>query len=636
MKPLLTAFLLLCLSATPLTADLSLWRTLTPSPMEKNLDSKLLVNNGRLWASGAAGVVLHTIDGVTWESYAGPTNRSMSDLEFIDGRYWAPINGTVFSSEDGIAWKNESSHFPADILQIEKGGDRWVATAFGRKIWSSADGNHWTVFEATELPSPRFQTCAYGNGTFVAGGEGVYGFWKSPDGKSWTQNGPSVNSDIKRIKFLNGMFVAVGPEGRIYTSVDGAEWTRRTAPTPQNLYGVTYAAGKYLAVGGQGVIIESQDAISWNRQPTVLTDQFNDIEYFKGQFVVLGSTGAVLTSTDGRNWTSPNPAGFNALEAIAGGRQGWVAVGALGVLLTSPDGRHWERRNVPTKLKLQGVAMSDDLIVVVGAEGTVFTSTDGIEWTRRASGTTRDLNSVLYANGRFMTGGPRATSPDGITWTITNNDYPQAPEVAFKDGVWVSVSNGSILLSSPDGITWTTRDGKGSNYSITASTNLFLVGGDSNLSISTNGVTWYPQKLPKLLSIRGVTYGSGAYVAVSAEGEILISPDAKTWNLAKSPTKRFLLAVAHRAGQFIAVGSDGVILQSDVGDQPILIRQRLGGDDTFSFQFTSSPGRTYQIQTSTDLNIWTQWQETTASGTFTTVIDPAPSARGLHYRVLLK
>jgi len=636
MKSLRSSLILICLSVTQLMGDLSNWRALTPSPIDKNLESKLLVNGGRLWASGAAGLLFHTVDARHWESYAAPTNRSMSDLDFIEGRYWAPLNGTVYSSEDGIAWKNESSRFPIDVLQIEQGGDRWVATTFGRKIWSSADGRNWTLFEATGLPSPRFMTCAYGNGTFVAGGQGAFGFWKSQDGKVWTQHGPPQASDINRIKFLNGMFVAVGPEGRIYTSADGTDWSRKVSSTQQNLYSVTYAAGKYLAVGGQGVVLESEDGTVWNRQSTVLQDQFNDVEYFNGQFVLLGSTGAVLTSTDGRNWTSPNPASFNVLEAITGGRKGWVAVGALGVILTSPDGRNWERRAVPTKLGLQGVAMSDDLIVVVGAQGTVFTSTDGVEWTRRVSGTTRDLNSVIYANGQFMTGGPRATSTNGIQWTITNNNWPQAPEVAFKDGVWVSLSHGSIVLSSLDGIAWTERDGKGGNSSITASTNLFLSGGDSSLAISTNGQAWYPQKLPKPLGIRGVTYGSGAYVAVSAEGEILTSQDAKTWSLANRPTKRLLLAVAHRAGQFIAVGSDGVMLQSDVTDQPILTRQRFASHDVFQFQFTSIPGRTYLLQTSTDLNLWIPWQETTATGTFTAVTDSAPADANRHYRVLLK
>jgi hypothetical protein len=572
---------------------------------------------------------------ILWDSYSTPTNRVISDLDFIDDRYWVTASGYgIFSSEDGVSWTTESAHFPADIYQLEKGGDRWVATGYGRRLWSSTNGTDWVSFEAVELPAPGFITCAYGNGRFVAGGTGAYGIWSSTDGLEWSTHGDPFGSDVNRIRFLNGLFVAVGPEGRIITSSDGLEWTRRDSKTSQSFYGVTYGAGKYLAVGGQGVIAESPDAINWTVQPVVLPDQFNDAAYVGGRFVLIGVSGGSLTSTDGRSWTSPNPAGYNFLDAVAAGPQGWVAVGNLGIILTSPDGRTWERRDSGTTQHLQGVVMTDDLIVVVGAEGTVLTSSDGVAWTQRESGTTRDLNSVIYANGQFMTGGPMAASTNGIDWAVARDNYPQTREITYGQGLWVAANHGSQLLTSPDGVDWATRSNGADNAAIIASPERFVSGGDNVLSISTNGLTWFRQTLPVDVGIRGLAYGCGHYLAVGSAGEILVSTNASDWVLASSSTRRFLRAAAAKDGVFIVVGANGMILRAAVEDETILTRERLAAGDGFEFRFTSTPGRTYLLQTSGDLKDWTDWQEVNADSAFTTVKDATATDGRRHYRVV--
>lgn len=635
MNPLLLSIVAFCLSAMLLRAELSLWRSLTPSALEQP-PQVMLVHDGRFLAAGSQGRVFHSTDGRFWDAYVTPTNKVISDLDFFDGHYWATSRGFgVYSSEDGIVWMDATSRFPGDVVALEQGGDVWVATANGGRLWSSTNGVDWVLFDSN-LPGGSFSACSYGREMFVAGGSGTFGLWTSPDGREWTQRQLPFDFGVERIRFLNGLFVAVGAEGRIVTSPDGLEWTRQDSKTIQNFYSVTYGAGKYLAVGGQGVIVESTDGVNWTVQPVVLPHQFADIAFLDGHFVLVSTSGATLTSTDGRTWTTPNPAGYNFLDAVAAGPQGWVAVGNLGVILTSPDGRTWERRNSGTAKNLQGVVLTENLIVVVGAEGTVLTSPDGVQWTSRNSGTTRDLNSITFANGQFMTGGPWAVSTNGIDWSIANDNYPQAPEVVYNNGLWVSASHGSILYTSPDALNWTSRAGGGQIFAVTAGPDLFVAGGDSTISISTNGVTWSRQSLPKDVGVRGVAYGGGYYLAVGSAGEVLVSTNGIGWSLAPAVTKRFLRAAAYKDGVFIIVGNDGTILRSSIEDETILTRERLAGAQGFEFRFTSTPGRSYQIQSSPDLNAWTDWQEVIASQTFTVVQDPRPADSDRHYRVLPK
>ena len=93
--------------------------------------------------------------------------------------------------------------------------------------------------------------------------------------------------------------------------------------------------------------------------------------------------------------------------------------------------------------------------------------------------------------------------------------------------------------------------------------------------------TWQVVARPSV-SIRGLAYKEGHFVAVGATTNILVSTNGRDWFLAASGLTGFfdgLLAVAESAGQFVAVGFGGTILSSPDGRQ--WTRRRVGGPASY-------------------------------------------------------
>lgn len=103
------------------------------------------------------------------------------------------------------------------------------------------------------------------------------------------------------------------------------------------------------------------------------------------------------------------------------------------------------------------------LYVAVGRSGYIGTSSDGIVYTQQTSGTTQNLWSVDYQNGRFIVGvndGSILVSTDAITWTRYVTGETKAIEgVNYIDGVYVAYSattpaSDATIRYSYDASTW--------------------------------------------------------------------------------------------------------------------------------------------------------------------------------------
>jgi hypothetical protein len=152
---------------------------------------------------------------------------------------------------------------------------------------------------------------AYGNGTFVAVGNGGT-ILTSPDGVSWTQRTSGTSNSLSGVTYRNGTFVAVGLGGTILTSPDGVTWTQRTSGTRNWLSGVTYGNGPSWR-WGDGPILTSPDGVNWTARANgdgqqalgrglrQRHDSLRGVAYGNGTFV--GTGGTILTSPDGVNWT---------------------------------------------------------------------------------------------------------------------------------------------------------------------------------------------------------------------------------------------------------------------------------------------------------------------------------------------
>src|SRR2546430_1916893 len=65
------------------------------------------------------------------------------------------------------------------------------------------------VRRTAPTPNSALNSIAYGNGTFVAVGDNSF-IVRSADGIVWTTSIAGAYGTLKRVRFLNGQFVAVG------------------------------------------------------------------------------------------------------------------------------------------------------------------------------------------------------------------------------------------------------------------------------------------------------------------------------------------------------------------------------------------------------------------------------------------
>jgi len=81
---------------------------------------------------------------------------------------------------------------------------------------------------------------------------------------------------------------------------------------------------------------------------------------------------------------------------------------------------------------------------------------------------------------------------------------------------------------------------------------------DAYIVTSTDGVNWTEQSNPKSVSLHGITYGNGLFVAVGwADGTdayIITSPDGINWTEQSNPKNINLFGVTYGNGLFVAVG----------------------------------------------------------------------------------
>ena len=61
----------------------------------------------------------------------------------------------------------------------------------------------------------------------------------------------------------SGLFIAVGQEGVILTSLDGTTWTSRTSGSSEVIWNIYYENSTFVGVGASGTILTSSDGTTW-------------------------------------------------------------------------------------------------------------------------------------------------------------------------------------------------------------------------------------------------------------------------------------------------------------------------------------------------------------------------------------
>ncbi len=417
----------------------------------------------------------------------------------------------------------------------------------------------------------------------------------STDTIKWTIK--ELCAHLSAVRFLNGLFVAVGSYGRLFTSTDGLEWDNPDSGTSHLLCDVAYGKGTFVAVGKCGAITSSLDGARWTRQSLDIagkeSEDFTGIGYGNDVFVVVGHNQTVLQSSSGTQWSDKSLTTQDELGAISFGGGYFVTLNQSGAL-RSFDGNKWDPSTFPGSAPACGVNYVNGRFIAVGAKedtngadhlAYILTSINGLNWTEQSNVTpvTRELLlDTAFGNGTYLIGGFSGailTSSDAVSWNRRNNSDSSASfhGVAYGNGNLVAVGRrrsiyglqqDPVMVTSSDLVSWTEIPCP-STYPLSevvytggdGTAGSFIVAGiDAAVLISEDGSDWRPCSVPH--SMNAIAIHDGTLVGVCHGGNILRSTDMTTWN-GRSWGTESLLSVTYGLGYFVAVGENGTIQTSD-------------------------------------------------------------------------
>ena len=388
----------------------------------------------------------------------------------------------------------------ASFKKIASGEDGFIAIpTVGSTGVTSTDGKTWTSL-SLPVSITTWSDIAYGNyywtalGTTAVGGSLVA--YSNSYGKGWRTTALPTNSTWSKIKYGNGIFVAICSDNTraAYSSDQGLTWTATKLPssTPITLTGtpvLSTAQSKFgissLSLNGSSYVTVASDA----------RFAYNNEDFTIECFVRLTSIAGTQTIIDQR--TTGNEAAI------------LIDVQATGAV----------------RLYILGSARITSTTLITAATWTHIAVS-------RASGTTR-----LFVNGTLQ----------GTTYTDANA-YAARPVA-----IGVNAISGAAYTT---GYIDEVRISRGiSRYTTTFTPTPIAFLSDANTMLlmhldDTNGSTNIASSIGTWTSL---TYGSGLFVAINTNGQTAWSQDGVTWNLSTLPTSNVILAgvtIGGSAGQF--------------------------------------------------------------------------------------
>jgi len=153
---------------------------------------------------------------------------------WVIGGFDGDVRQDVWSTADGVNWTEatcgrgihaRATICPASVSITNCGSSAASNRArlpYVKDIWSSADGQTWSLVNATAAYGANFnnKVVMMGTNLWLIGGDLLREVWSSPDGANWTQinAGASfpVRSWFQALAFNNQLWVIGGFNGNLY------------------------------------------------------------------------------------------------------------------------------------------------------------------------------------------------------------------------------------------------------------------------------------------------------------------------------------------------------------------------------------------------------------------------------------
>lgn len=463
--------------------------------------------------------------------------------------------GQLYTSTDYELWEPYDTGTRYALRGIAFFKDKIVLTGENGTILYAPIGK-WENFTLISLGTTDWlESIAVGNGVAVAVGDNG-AIYTSADGLSWVRRPQAFTTWLRSVAFGNGTFVTVGENGFAATSANGISWTRRSTGTTADLNKVAWLTNRFIAVGSGGVILGSATGASWS----VITGAgiTNDLYFVAGYYpatsgsspiILVGGNDELRLFADGSWWDQTSSAKvfpapkWDYYTAFWDGAA-FLVGGSAGLLIegfkpTTDSDYVWVERSESLRPWLWDVSRIGSTFVAVGNYGSIMTSTDGIQWTVEVVPDEAKDTVLLGVGGRenaFIAAGSAGTllmSTNAVVWATAS--VPAVTNdlqgVTFWNGQFFVTGGGGKVISSPDGLSWTVRAELGSMF------------------------------------LSGIAGSSDRLVVCGQQGAIFTSVDGNSWVRVQSGTTNWLYRVRFIGGMWFAVGQNGTILASPDGEK---------------------------------------------------------------------
>lgn len=195
---------------------------------------------GRCVAVGDSGVVLRSDDGVSWTKGTSGVSTRLRAVAFGDGA-WVAVGdgGQIVESSDGETFSTLTSGTTQDLRAVARGKSRWAAVGVGGAIVHATDLSTWSGPSTPPTKAALNGLATDSAGHWVAVGESGAVVLSSDGGATWSASPAGISHHLAGVAYGQGRFVAVGQGlmgwgGQppvVYTSDDsGASWNQGTLP----------------------------------------------------------------------------------------------------------------------------------------------------------------------------------------------------------------------------------------------------------------------------------------------------------------------------------------------------------------------------------------------------------------------
>lgn len=551
-------------------------------------------------------------------------NHQLKNVDFINATTgWAVGYGGLIrrTTDGGVTWSQQVSGGGETLYCVSfvNANTGWVSGTYGELRKTTNGGASWST-QTPATPAHGWAVFALNSTTaWQAGSSGMLG--RTTNGVTWTgrEGLPTGNRDygMTDIQFAdaNTGWALSGGNWSARTTDGGVSWTRMNTLTTRTLNKLDFiSATTGWAVGENGTIIKTTDGgVRWVVQDSGTTEWLSGVSFVDANTGwVVGSNGLILHTTNGgTTWESEFSNTTTTLTDVdfVDAQHGWIVGSNGNIYAYSPPPA--VSNAAPTALTLSANSIAEN----VAANSTVgtLTTTDpdaGDSFTYSlVSGSGSTDNAAFNISGSAL----RITSSPNFE---TKSSYTVRVRTTDEGGLFFEKDFAITITDANDAPTF-------AGYSVSTA---FQKSVSMSLGKLLAKATDVEADAVTVTSV-GPASAQGGTAALQS-GSILYTPAN---GFSGSDTFPVTITDA-RGASVIGTVTVNVQINTGIGGNTPVLTTMSGGRMGIGFQ--GIPGRSYEVQRSTDLNNWTTLTTVTAASNGAIVfIDNSPPSGSGFYRL---